>query len=98
MDEKIVIESAYKRIKREKNICRWLKSILICRDNVEEILDKAKQEYNGFHVLPGTMNQPHFVGNPPQWYENPVGDEEYVWVLNRVGYWKDFIIAYVLTD
>lgn len=98
MYEKNYFEPIFKRIKGERSICRWLKKVLTSREHEKEIIDRARQEYDGFHVLPGTMNRPYFVGNPPQWYENPVDDEEYVWVLNRMGHWKDFVIAYALTD
>ena len=61
------------------------------------ILQKAEDELAGKHILPGTDGLPFFVGNPPEWNEQPVTDKEYLWCLNRMEHWNDFILAYYLT-
>jgi len=48
-------------------------------------------------VLPGTGGKPHFVGNPPRWFDNPFHDNEYVWSLNRMFYWIPLLRAFTLT-
>lgn len=62
-----------------------------------EMLQKAEREYRGELILPGTGGVPYFVGNPPKWKENPVTDKEYIWGINRMGHWNDFIIAFYMT-
>jgi len=37
------------------------------------------------------------VGDPPDWYANPVNDNEYLWILNRHGHWRSLLAAYSLT-
>lgn len=61
-------------------------------------LQKAENELSGRIILPGTSALPYFVGNPPKWKEQPVTDKEYVWSLNRMYHWNDFILAFYLTE
>lgn len=63
----------------------------------EKTLLKAEQIMNGMLVLPGTNNQPWFVGNPPKWFENPTDNVEFVWALSRHLCWKDLVAAYHIT-
>jgi hypothetical protein len=58
----------------------------------------ANQTLAGRLVLPGTGAQPYFVGNPPDWFANPVNDNEYRWLLNRHGHWRNLLGAYSLTE
>jgi len=60
-------------------------------------LEQAELAMQGLHILPGTEARPYFVGNPPDWYANPVHDNEYVWVLNRMFYWRTLLAAFTLT-
>ena len=57
----------------------------------------ADRSLRGMLVLPGTGAQPYFVGNPPDWFANPVNDNEYRWILNRHGHWRNLLAAYALT-
>jgi hypothetical protein len=63
----------------------------------EEILKVADNALEGRLILPGTGGKPFFVGNPPQWYENKVNYNEYVWQLNRMKHWEDLLQAYTIT-
>jgi hypothetical protein len=62
-----------------------------------EIIAEADRALAGMLVLPGTGAEPYFVGNPPDWYANPVNDNEYLWILNRTGHWRTLLAAYSLT-
>lgn len=86
------------RMLQEASLCGTLRSALSGQqDAAEEKINKARLACEGYHVLPGTMNQPFFVGKPPRWHDNPVGDDEYVVCLNRMAHWNDCIAAYALT-
>lgn len=84
----------------ERAACR--KAAAYIRANLPDIerdlLAQARQFLDGQMILCGTMGKPYFVGNPPRWSENPVGDAEYVFMLNRMEHWPVLIRAYYLTD
>src|SRR5438046_1748396 len=42
----------------------------------------ADESLAGRLILPGTLGERYFVGNPPDWYANPVNDNEFLWLLN----------------
>jgi hypothetical protein len=58
---------------------------------------EADRTLAGRLILPGTGAQPYFVGNPPDWFANPVNDNEFLWILNRTGHWRNLLAAYSLT-
>ena len=58
---------------------------------------EADRALAGMLVLPGTGAQPYFVGDPPDWFANPVNDNEFLWLLNRHGHWRNLLAAYSLT-
>lgn len=60
-------------------------------------LEKAKDDVEGRLVLPGTLNKPYFVGTPPDWRANPVGDTEYISFINRMYPWPRLLRAWALT-
>lgn len=64
---------------------------------VEAIVREADDARGGRLVLPGTQARPYFTGTPPRWHDNPVRDDEYVWVLNRMFHWKTLLQAFALT-
>lgn len=53
----------------------------------------ADRALAGLLILPGTGAQPYFVGDPPDWLANPVNDNEFLWVLNRHGHWRNLLAA-----
>lgn len=63
----------------------------------DRIVEEAEQFMKGKMILCGTMGKPYFVGNPPKWRENPLGDNEFVWQLNRMEHWVTLVHAYYLT-
>lgn len=92
-----VWEQVQKRVMADTNLCESLRSSLKGQDEaVSLILERAQREKEGYHILPGTEGKPFFVGKPPCWHEDRVGDDEYVVCLNRMGHWNDFIAAYAL--
>jgi len=64
----------------------------------QRVVEDANLAMNGMLTLPGTGGEPYFVGNPPLWHDNPVNDNEYVWVLNRMEHWVTLLQAYLLED
>jgi hypothetical protein len=58
---------------------------------------QADEALQGMLMLPGTGGKPHFVGNPPRWFDNPFQDNEYVWSLNRMPHWTPLLRAFSLT-
>ncbi len=91
------LKAAYDRIAKGAPLCRQIEGNEKGRRGMDAVLERGEQEYRGYILLPGTENRPCFVGDPPLWKENPVGDEEYVWGLNRHSQWKDYILCYCAT-
>lgn len=91
------LKAAYDRIAKGAPLCRQIEGNVKGRRGMDAVLERGEQEYRGYILLPGTENRPCFVGDPPLWKENPVGDEEYVWGLNRYSQWKDYILCYCAT-
>jgi len=56
----------------------------------------AEDALAGMLILPGTGAKPRFIGNPPDWFANPVGDREYTWTLNRLEHWAVLLRAWRL--
>lgn len=56
----------------------------------------ANLALEGMLVLPGTVGKPYFVGIPPSWHANPVQDNEFLWVLNRMEHWGALLQAYLM--
>lgn len=93
---------------RARMIGRWQRenraphtTAALLRDRLPEVaaqtVAEADRALAGMLVLPGTGARPYFVGNPPDWYANPVNDNEYLWILNRHGHWRNLLAAYTLT-
>lgn len=62
------------------------------------VLEEADRALLGMHLLPGTGAKPYFVGNPPDWFANPVQHNEYVFHLNRMNHWRVLLAAYAITE
>jgi hypothetical protein len=62
-----------------------------------QTIAEADRALAGMLVLPGTGARPYFVGIPPDWFANPVNDNEFLWILNRHGHWRNLLAAYSLT-
>lgn len=93
-----LFEKLYVRYQQEPNLCENLRRMLREQpEGVKEKLQTAERAREGMHILCGTMGKPFFVGKPPCWHENRVGDEEYVVGLNRMYHWNDWIVAYAMT-
>ncbi len=92
-------EQARLRYAPEQEGCR--KAARYVKENLpkaaQAVIDQAQAYLDGMMVLCGTMGKPYFVGNPPRWADNPVGDVEYVFMLNRMEHWPVLLRAYYLT-
>jgi len=62
-----------------------------------ETIAAADRALHGLHTLPGTGGAPAFVGDPPDWFANPVANDEYVWTLNRMDHWPTLLAAHALS-
>lgn len=99
----VTVEQCYKETCRryEKEQTQHLHAAAYIRNHwpeeVERLLHQADQFMNGKMVLCGTRGLPYFVGNPPKWSDNPVGDPEYTFMLNRMEHWPVLLYAYYLT-
>ncbi len=93
MKNKNDFAACYDHIRQQPSLCKMLSARLTdtAAGQARARADRAK---SGRFILPGTGGEPLFVGCPPRWGENPVGDEEFVWSLNRQEHWKDYILAY----
>lgn len=63
----------------------------------EEMMRQAELALGGQWIYPGTKGQPYPIGHPPLWHVDPVGDDEYVWGLNRMPHWLPLLRAYSST-
>lgn len=64
---------------------------------VEKCIKNAENAMRNMFVLPGTCGKLFHVGDPPAWNECRTDDEEYLWHLNRMGYFKSLVDLYYLT-
>lgn len=96
-------EEFYEAVKTRKTSDCYLlkdKAEYICNktpEAKERILNVANNAFEGKIILPGTGAKYYFVGNPPEWYENKVNYNEYVWQLNRMYHWESMLQAYTIT-
>lgn len=64
---------------------------------IEKKRSGAKNAMANMFILPGTRGKLFDVGTPPAWNECRTDDEEYLWSLNRMGYYNQLLELYVLT-
>lgn len=65
-------------------------------EETSRLVESADHAVKGMLLLPGSAER-FFVGNPPDWFADPLFDAEYVVGLNRMGHWKGLAYAYHLT-
>ena len=63
----------------------------------EKCIADAENAMQNMFVLPGTGGKLFDVGTPPAWNECRTDDEEYLWHLNRMGYFEPLSRLYYLT-
>ena len=66
------------------------------RELIEEDEAYAVDAMQNMFVLPGSGGEKMHVGTPPAWSECRTADEEYLWHLNRTGYFKALCRLYLL--
>lgn len=95
------IRKSFSNINENNIKCRKV-NLEYVKENYPEIynglVDKANKYLDGYILLPGTGGKFIQIGNPPNWYENLVEDNEYVWQLNRMNYWYTLIDAYIILE
>ena len=65
-------------------------------DKVAEWESLAYYAMQNMFVLPGSGGERMDVGTPPAWWECRTADEEYLWHLNRTGYFKTLCDLYLV--
>ncbi|KGE18764.1 alginate lyase family protein [Paenibacillus wynnii] len=68
------------------------------QDYLQETLYAADMALMGKQILSGTRGQWLLVGSPPDWHDNKVNNNGYVWMLNRMHHWLILTQAYLLTN
>ena len=66
-------------------------------ENLENSENQAYYAMQNLFVLPGSGGVRMDVGTPPAWSECRTDDEEYLWHLNRTGYFKNLCDLYNYT-
>ena len=66
-------------------------------DISKRIISKANEALENLIVLPGTGAKPFFVGSPISWLDNPTGNPEYTFQLNRMVSIKNLSEAFSIT-
>lgn len=61
------------------------------------IVKKADEAMENLMILPGTGAKLFFVGNPTNWLDNPTGNPEYTFQLNRMVFIKTLAEAFSIT-
>ena len=75
----------------------WIKKDVENSERVKELRVAASYIMQNLFVLPGTRGVRLHVGTPPAWNECRTDDEEYLWSLNRMGYFNELLNLYHLT-
>ncbi len=64
---------------------------------IERLRAECAHYLADMHALPGTAGVRIHIGTPPAWNECRTNDEEYIWHLNRMGYFAPLCEMYLLT-
>ena len=81
--------------------CEALRARILLKKDDTAYIEKKKagavHAMNNMFVLPGSGGVRMHVGDPPAWNECRTADEEYLWHLNRMGYFNELTELYLLT-
>ena len=66
-------------------------------EHIARLRAGAAYAMDNMFCLPGTGGERVHVGTPPAWSECRTTDEEYLWVLNRMGWFHTLTELYLLT-
>lgn len=75
----------------------WVKKDVNNAVRIDSLRSSASYSMQNLFVLPGTRGVRLHVGTPPAWNECRTDDEEYLWSLNRMGYFNELTALYHLT-
>ena len=84
------------KVRCEKAIA-WIKRDADNTDLINKMKADAVHSMENMFILPGTRGVRLHVGTPPAWSECRTDDEEYLWSLNRMGYFNQLLRLYHLT-
>ena len=76
----------------------WIKKDVGNAERIDKMKAEANYSMQNLFILPGTRGKRFDVGTPPAWSECRTDDEEYLWSLNRMGYFQNLMRLYHLTD
>lgn len=95
------VDDLQKRIKKaNKGLTCFEKGRLISSifgNMAQRIIKKADEAMQNLMILPGTGGELFFVGNPTNWLDNPTGNPEYTFQLNRMIFIKTLSEAFSIT-
>jgi len=84
-----------------KTRCEALTARLLLKKDDAAYIEKKRADAEHYmanmFVLPGSGGERMHVGTPPAWNECRTDDEEYLWHLNRMGYFNELTELYLLT-
>ncbi|WP_113673685.1 heparinase II/III family protein [Vallitalea guaymasensis] len=95
------IRESFKEINKKNIACRKRNLKYLQKeypDIYAGLIDRANKYRDGYILLPGTGGDYIHIGNPPNWFDNIVSDNEYIWQLNRMKYWFTLIDAYIILE
>ena len=90
---------AHQRDLHRERCTKYIEEVRLNLSNAELIAEDeeaAQQAMQNMFVLPGSGGEMMHVGTPPAWSECRTSDEEYLWHLNRTGYFKPLCRLYLL--
>ncbi|MFD2701015.1 alginate lyase family protein [Paenibacillus shunpengii] len=67
-------------------------------DYIQRTMHSADMALQGKLILSGTRGQWLVVGNPPEWHDNKVNNNGYIWMLNRMNHWLILTYAYLFSN
>lgn len=90
---------AHQREIHRDRYTKYVEEVRLNLSNAELIAEDEKQAayaMQNMFILPGSGGERMHVGTPPAWSECRTDDEEYLWHLNRMGYFKPLCRLYLL--
>lgn len=95
-DEEYLAHQRELHKERCDKLIAWIKKDVNNDARIESLRNSASYSMQNMFSLPGTMGKRIHVGTPPAWNECRTDDEEYLWSLNRMGYFNELTSLYHL--
>ena len=73
---------------------KWIRKDVNNAECIRQLRVETSYSMQNLFILPGTRGVRLHVGTPPAWNECRTDDEEYLWSLNRMGYFNGLLRLY----